>query len=110
MKGPRERLLDMLEAVENIERYAGRGREAFERDELIQAWFIHHLMIIGEAASKIGEEFRLENPEIPWAEIVAMRNILVHEYFGIDLEEVWKAVEKDLPDLKNKLRSLLAKS
>ena len=57
MRDDKERILDMLEAIENIERHAEKGREAFERDELIQTWFVHHLEIIGEAASKLGSEF-----------------------------------------------------
>ena len=53
MRDPRERLQDVLEAIERIERYAARGREAFEKDELIQNWFVRHLQIIGEAARVI---------------------------------------------------------
>lgn len=54
MRDEKARILDMLEAIENIERYAGKGREAFERDELIQTWIVHHLEIIGESASRLG--------------------------------------------------------
>jgi len=101
------RLIDMLEAIERIERYTVRGRRAFEEDELIQTWFVHHLQIIGEAAAKLDRDFHAAHPDIPWAEIVAMRNILVHDYFGVDLEEIWLAVERDLPGLKAALRGLL---
>lgn len=103
MRDDRERILDMLEAIENIERHAGKGREAFEKDELIQTWVVHHLEIIGEAASRLGAEIRSLHPEVPWARIVAMRNVLAHEYFGIDLEEVWQVVERDLDELKQRL-------
>jgi len=108
MKDPKERLLDMLEAIERIERYGAKGRSAFEQDELIQNWFVHHLQIIGEAAARLGREFHEAHPEIPWAQVVAMRNILVHDYFGVDLEEIWRAVEQDLPELKRKLQGLCA--
>ena len=107
MRGPRERLEDILEAIGQIERYAARGREAFERDELIQVWIQHHLQVIGEAAAQLGREFHQAHPEIPWREIVAMRNILVHEYFGVDLKEVWGTVEHDLPLFKNMIERLL---
>jgi uncharacterized protein with HEPN domain len=103
MRDDRERILDMLEAIENIERYAGKGREVFEKDELIQTWVVHHLEIIGEAASRLGGEIRSLHPEVSWARIVAMRNVLAHEYFGIDLEEVWQVVERDLDELKERL-------
>jgi len=80
VRDDRERIIDMLEAIENLERHAGKGREAFDRDELIQTWVVHPLEIIGEAASRLGAGFRAVHPEIPWAQIVAMRNIIVHEY------------------------------
>ena len=107
MREPRERLLDMVEAIERIERYAARGRAAFERDELTQVWIVHHLQILGEAAARLGREFHEQHPTVPWTEIVAMRNILVHDYFGVDQEEVWQAVERDLPGLKRAVQGLL---
>ncbi|MFO7667193.1 MAG: HepT-like ribonuclease domain-containing protein [Desulfobacterales bacterium] len=107
MRNPKDRLTDMLEAIDNIERYAGRGRVAFEQDELIQNWFIHHIQIIGEAAAKIDRSFHLDHPQISWAQIIAMRNILVHDYFGIDLEAVWGVVERDLPELKRRIKEVI---
>jgi len=58
MRDPKERLRDMLEAIAAIERYAGRDKTTFERDELLQAWFLRHLQIIGEAARALPEEAR----------------------------------------------------
>jgi uncharacterized protein with HEPN domain len=107
MRDDRERILDMLEAIENIERHSGKGREAFERDELIQTWVVHHLEIIGEAASRLGAGFRATHSEVPWSEIVAMRNVIAHEYFGIDLDEIWQVAERDLPELKQKLNRIV---
>ncbi|HIK24042.1 MAG TPA: DUF86 domain-containing protein [Thermosynechococcus sp. M3746_W2019_013] len=107
MRDPKERLRDILDAIARIERYASRGREAFEHDELIQVWIFHHIQIIGEAAAKLGRDFHKVHPEVPWPQIVAMRNVLVHEYFGIDLGEVWKTVERDLPALKLAIERLL---
>jgi len=109
MRDQRERLLDMLEAIERIERYGAKGRIEFEKDELIQTWVVHHLQIVGEAAAKLGREFHEQNPAIPWPQVVAMRNVLVHDYFGVDLEEVWRVVERDLPELKRKLEKLADK-
>lgn len=110
MRDPKERLRDILEAIARIERYAARGREAFEKDELIQVWILHHLQIIGEAAARLGREFHETHPEVPWREIVAMRNVLVHEYFGVDLNELWRTVERDLPALKHAIEALLGTS
>lgn len=107
MRDPRERLQDILEAIGHIERYAVRGRDAFERDELIQNWFVRHLQIIGEAARSMPKEVRAQAPDIPWKEIIGMRHVLVHDYFGINKEVVWGVIERDLPALKQKVESLL---
>lgn len=110
MRDDRERLHHMLEAIHRIEKYAARGRETFERDELIQNWLIHHIQIIGEAARAISSRFKEMHPEIPWVEIVGMRHILVHDYFGIDLDIVWRVIDRDLPELKSKIRSILGQA
>ncbi|MCX6844324.1 MAG: DUF86 domain-containing protein [candidate division WOR-3 bacterium] len=107
MRSDRERLLDMLEAIEQIEKYVGKGRSAIEQDELLQTWFVHHVQVIGEAAGKLSDEFRVQHPDVPWSEIVAMRSMLVHEYFGVDVEEIWTTVQYDLPRLKPKLAAIL---
>jgi uncharacterized protein with HEPN domain len=96
----RERLLDIQESIERVKRYSDRGRDAFENDELVQVWILHHLQNLGEAASALDSELQEMFPEIPWPKIIGMRNILVHEYFGIDLEIVWEVVERDLPTLE----------
>lgn len=68
---------------------------------------MHHILIIGEAASKLSDLFKKQYDEIPWSQIINMRNILVHEYFGIDEEEVWNTVTRDLPVLKEKIQEFL---
>ena len=78
--------------------------EAFDADELVQSWMLHHVQIVGEAVRALSIPFREANPQVPWKQIIGMRHILVHDYFGIDLEEVWAAVEHDLPDLKRKVK------
>jgi len=92
MRNDRERLLDIREAIENIQKYAARGKNAFRKDELIQTWVLHHIQILGEAASRISDEFQEEHPDIPWFKIIGMRNILVHDYFHIDIDVVWSVV------------------
>ena len=107
MRDDRERLRDILEAIERIERYTSKGREEFMQDELIQTWVVHHIQIIGEAARKLSEETRSEHDEVPWPAIIAMRNILVHDYFSVDIDEVWSTIERDLPPLKVEVSSIL---
>ena len=74
---------------------------------MIQTWVLYHLQIIGEAARALSPEFTGQYAEVPWPRIVGMRNILVHNYFGIDVAIVWSVVERDLPSLKNQMASIL---
>jgi uncharacterized protein with HEPN domain len=68
---------------------------------------IHHLEIVGEACRSLSDELRGRHPEIPWPAIIGMRNMLVHDYFGLNLDEVWAAVERDLPVLQNQVAAML---
>lgn len=108
MRDPRERLRDVLEAVERIERYAARGRDVFEKDELVQSWFVRHLQIIGEAVRTLPADVRDRAPDVPWSKIIGMRHILVHDYFDIDAGAVWDAVERDIPEFKRHIQTLLS--
>ncbi len=110
MRSDHERLLDIQEAIQNIYKYAERGKNAFENDELIQNWIVRHLQIIGEASSRLSDDFRNNHPEIPWPKIIGMRNILVHDYFGIDEAIVWAAVENELPALKIHIEKIIDKN
>jgi uncharacterized protein with HEPN domain len=102
-----QRLQDILEAIEKIDRFAGEGRAAFDADERTQVWIVHHIQIVGEAARALSEDLRMKNPQVPWSLIVGMRHILVHDYFGIDLDEVWSVVERDLPMLRREVQAIL---
>ena len=92
MRSDREKPLDILEAMDRIERYVVFGKERFETDELVQTWFIQNLQIIGEASRSLSQSTRDLDPTIPWKQIIGMRNILTHAYFEIDLDLVWTAV------------------
>ena len=107
MRDSRERVLDILQAIERIEKYASGGRASFEQDELIQVWILHHLQILGEAINSLRPDLQARFPEIPWAPIVGMRNVLVHQYFGIDTDIVWSVVERELPNLKVQFQKIL---
>ena len=107
MRGDRNRLLDILESIERIFRHTEPGRAHFEADELVQIWVIHHIEILGEAARGLSEALRGRHPEVPWREMMAIRNVLSHRYFGIDVEAVWTTVERDLPRLKGQLEAIL---
>lgn len=73
----------------------------------MQVWFLRHLQIIGEAARALPEDVRALAPEIPWSNIIGMRNILVHGYFDIDTDIVWDAATRDVPAIKPAAERLL---
>ncbi|MDD3856700.1 MAG: DUF86 domain-containing protein [Methanoculleus sp.] len=108
MRDGNERLLDMLEAIEEIERYAIRGREAFLQDELVQVWMVHHLQVIGEAAARLPSDLRSASPGVPWKQVIGLRNILVHAYFRVDPDEIWVVVDRDIPALREEVVTLLS--
>jgi uncharacterized protein with HEPN domain len=107
LRDARERLRDILEAIAAIERHLHRGKADFERDELLQGWFVRHLQIIGEAARTLPDEVRTLAPQIEWPKIIGMRNVLVHGYFDIDADIVWDAARRDAPALKSRIEQLL---
>jgi uncharacterized protein with HEPN domain len=107
MRRDPERLQDILDALASIERYVAQGRQAFDEQELIQVWIIHHLQIIGEATNALSTDLIDQYSEIPWAQIIAFRNIVVHEYFRISLDLVWAIVKNNLPRLKVTVEQML---
>ena len=95
---------DIWEAIEKIERYAsGLNHDAFVKDDKTVDSVVRNLEIIGEAASRLTENFRTQHPEIEWRKIIGLRNRIVHDYFNIDVEIVWEIIQKDLPIFKSKL-------
>jgi uncharacterized protein with HEPN domain len=107
MRTDRLRLLDAIEQIQLISRFAERGREAFFGDVLVQSAILHRLALLGEACRAVSAEVREAHPGIPWSQIVAFRNVVVHQYFGIDLELVWAIVTDHIAVLAAQLHSVL---
>jgi len=103
-----ERLRDIQEAITRITKYTNQGRDAFDQNELVQTWVIHHLEIIGEAAHAIPHDFKTSHLEIQRSRAIRMHRMLLYHYFEINLNHVWAAVEYDLPSLKGVVDSILA--
>lgn len=104
MKDDRIFVEHILESISDIEAYIkDLDFSTFSKNILIQDAVIRKLLVIGEAGGKLSKEFRKENRNIPWAEIVAMRNKLVHDYMGIDLKIVWETAKNYLQELKKYL-------
>lgn len=75
---------------------------------MVQDAVIRNLEVIGEAVKKLSSDLRAQYPEIPWSRIAGMRDVLIHEYFGVRVETVWGAVENRLPELKRHVDALLS--
>lgn len=101
----------MLDAASEAVSFAkGRSREDLETDRMLTLSIIKAIEMIGEAASKVSAESRQKHAEIPWADIVAMRNRLIHVYFDINLNVVWDTITDDLPPLIKALEAVLSRS
>ena len=107
MRTDRLRLLDAVEQIELISRFCQQGRDAFFSDLLIQSAVLHRLALLGEACRGLSSALREAHPEVPWPQIIAFRNVVIQEYFGIDLELVWGIVTEHLGALGERLRSVV---
>ncbi|MGB0429961.1 MAG: DUF86 domain-containing protein [Bacteroidia bacterium] len=106
--GDETRLKHILEAIKLIEEYSeNKGLLEFETERMYQDACIRQLGIIGEACARMTEELRQSNEQIPWREIVGLRNIVIHEYFGVDCQVIWNVIDVELPILKIKIKELL---
>ncbi len=102
------RTADILDAIAAIQKYSDNMNfQQFVSDRKTVDAVIRNLIIIGESASHIPEEIYREFPEIPWAEMRGMRNLVVHEYFGVNDKILWDTIQIDLPQLLKKLQNLI---
>ncbi len=101
------RIRHMIEAAEAAQRFvAGRKRGDLDQDDMLLFALVRAIEIVGEAASKVSPETKAATPDVPWPAIVAMRNRLVHAYFDIDRDILWKTISVEIPDLLSLLRSV----
>jgi len=102
------RVQDILEAIGRIERHTrGLDFEGFRRSELAMDAVIRNFEVIGEAARFISSELETRHPDVPWADMRGFRNVLVHEYFGVNTEILWETAKNELPKLVAPLRRIL---
>lgn len=106
--GDRQRLLHILESIEEIEQYTSKANfSSFLENSMM--WFacVKQMEIIGEAANNISEETKNKFSKIQWRQIIGLRHILVHEYFGIDTNLIWQIIANDIPQLKESIQKVL---
>jgi uncharacterized protein with HEPN domain len=109
MRDEQTLLQDMLDAITSIESYTVSSYEAFLEDEKTQDAIMFNLIVVGEAANRISEEFQEKHPEIPWSSIIGTRNVIVHGYDQVKLLIVWDIIQKNLQPLKITLIGLIQK-
>lgn len=108
-KDPQIFLKHILESIEWIEKDTeGMSKEDFLKNVPIQDAVVRRIEIIGEAIRNLPSDLKKENKDVAWQDITDMRNKIIHEYFGIDLELVWEVVKKDVPALKDQVKEILS--
>jgi uncharacterized protein with HEPN domain len=107
VKDDRALLLHILDAAARIDEYTQGGRVRFLADPRTQDAVIRNIEIVGEAAKGLSEQTKSRQAEIPWRQIAGMRDKLIHQYFGVNLELVWKTVEVEIPRLAEAVKKLL---
>ena len=108
MRNPEVYLKDILNSANKILKYSdGLSYEEFNENEMIQDAIIRNLEIIGEAVKNIPGDIRDEYPDLEWKKIAGLRDILIHDYFGVDLEIVWNVVKDKIPQLKRVVENIL---
>lgn len=107
MKGDQVYLRHILDAIEKIESYVSVGRDVFMVTSHWQDAVIRQLEIIGEATKRLSQELRSQYDEVPWRRVAGPRDVLIHDYMGVDLAAVWEITQRDLPLLKEHVQGIL---
>lgn len=100
-------LRHILDSLNRIESYAAVGRETFLSTSHWQDAVIRQLEIVGEATKRLSPELVSKHPQVPWRRIAGLRDVLIHNYMGVDIHAVWEITQKDVPVLKNNVQRIL---
>lgn len=100
-------LAHMFECLARINEYTGHERARFDSSRLVQDAVVRNLQTLAESSQRLSADVKATEAQIPWRELSGFRNVIVHDYLGIDLEAVWLVVEQDLPPLSEALRRML---
>jgi uncharacterized protein with HEPN domain len=100
-------LRHILDAIQKIERYAEVGHDEFIAESLRHDAVIRQLEIVGEAAKRLSPQVLSRSPDVPWRQVAGMRDVLIHDYMGVDLERVWNVLQQDLPSMRMAIEEIL---
>lgn len=107
MKDDKFYLINILECIEKIESYTKKGKDSFITETLIQDAVIRNFEIIGEATKRISPDLKNTHTNIPWKNIAGLRDVLIHDYLDVDINQVWNIIEFNLKDLKVNLKNII---
>lgn len=107
MKDDRLYLIHIAECINRIETYTTAGKSEFMDSTLIQDAVTRNLQILAESSQHVSDSLKASHSDVPWRDISGFRNVLVHQYLGVDLHYVWRVVEDDLPELKAQVHTIL---
>jgi len=107
VKDDRPYLEHILECINRITEYTHEGKKFFLTDKKTQDAVLRNLQTLAESARRLSERLKAQRLEVDWRALTAFRNVVVHDYLGIDLEQVWQIIEHDLPDLKPKVERMV---
>lgn len=93
-------LTHILECVERVERFTTAGKDAFFADEKTQDAVLRNLELIGASVKRLSDDIKSAHPQLPWQRVAGFRDVLAHDYLGLDMSLIWNIVEADMPDLK----------
>lgn len=96
----------MLDCIDRVEEYTAEGKEHFYHSRQAQDAVVRNLQVMAESSQRLSEELKAEHDAIPWRDISGFRNVLVHDYLGLDLEVIWSVVEQDLPVIRAVLEKM----
>lgn len=108
MKDDRFYAIHVVESIARIERYvSAASREAFAASSLVQDAVLRNLQVLAESSQRLSDNLKVRHPEVPWRKIAGFRNVLVHDYLGVDPDRVWEILQNDLPQLKSSMQHIL---
>ncbi len=101
-------LRHILDAIQKIENYVAVGHETYLAETHWQDAVIRQLEIVGEATKRLSSDVRANNPDVPWRRIAGLRDVLIHNYMGVDVDAVWEMTQEPIPALKDHVEAILA--